>query len=315
MHRFGALVCALSAFFIAGAAHAGSHQDVYSQDFEAGPTMLPASEWSTNSTLAIGRVEVSDYSAHGGRYALHMDASAVSAIHNLNEAVLTIDLSNASDVLLEFWHADWDGPAGSTSFNGSFAGSFDADGIAISADGSTWYPVWQAATQNQDEWHQYTVDLSAAAESAGISLGANFRIKFQQYDNFPRPVDGRAWDDITVTATVEEPAPEEEAPETDPRPEIDLREYIATLPREAFKRGHPVFRYVLYHKVKKIERAIYRGRYQKAERRILRLWRRVDGCSKNTARDVRPDRRDWVWDCEAQWVIRTELEAWLSELR
>ena len=202
MRRLGALACALTAFLIAGTASAAIQKTIYTQGFEDGPPALAAPEWATSSSLAVGRVEVCDYDAHDGGYALFMDVSAPSGFHNLNEAVLTVDLSGATNALLRFWHADWDGPAGSTSFQGSFTGSFDADGIAISADGNNWHPIWQAATQSQGAWQQYSVDLSAAAQAVGIEVGPSFRIRFQQFDNLPRPFDGRAWDDIAVTATV-----------------------------------------------------------------------------------------------------------------
>ena len=39
----------------------------------------------------------------------------------------------------------------------------------------------------------------AAATAAGISLGPDFKIKFQQYDNFPFTSDGRTFDDVQVT--------------------------------------------------------------------------------------------------------------------
>ena len=40
---------------------------------------------------------------------------------------------------------------------------------------------------------------NAEAANAGIALGAGFQIKFQQYDNFPLPTDGRGWDEITIS--------------------------------------------------------------------------------------------------------------------
>ena len=34
--------------------------------------------------------------------------------------------------------------------------------------------------------------------NAGNTLGANFSIKFQQYDNFPRNYDGRGYDEVVI---------------------------------------------------------------------------------------------------------------------
>ena len=42
------------------------------------------------------------------------------------------------------------------------------------------------------------LDVDALAASAGLSLTANFVVKFQQYDNYAIATDGFAFDDISV---------------------------------------------------------------------------------------------------------------------
>jgi hypothetical protein len=48
-----------------------------------------------------------------------------------------------------------------------------------------------------------SVDLAAEAAAAGMTLGADFKIKFQQFDNFPLTTDGRGYDQIEVRIPVD----------------------------------------------------------------------------------------------------------------
>ena len=47
-----------------------------------------------------------------------------------------------------------------------FTGSQNADGVAISVDGSTWYPLWNATTQST--WDQVTLDLEDTSGGSGL---------------------------------------------------------------------------------------------------------------------------------------------------
>ena len=49
-----------------------------------------------------------------------------------------------------------------------------------------------------------SIDLGAAAADAGISLGPNFQIKFQQYDNYAATTDGMGWDEIAILTPTSE---------------------------------------------------------------------------------------------------------------
>jgi hypothetical protein len=78
------------------------------------------------------------------------------------------------------------------------------DGIYISGNGTTWtkltgFPAIATTFSTQ------TIDLSAAATAAGITPGATFRIRWQQYDNSPLASDGIAIDDVSVTGRVKSP--------------------------------------------------------------------------------------------------------------
>ena len=61
-----------------------------------------------------------------------------------------------------FSHADFNDEE--TGFAGPFTGSFNADGIAISADGTTWFPVFNAPSQSTGVWMEYEIDLAAALQ-------------------------------------------------------------------------------------------------------------------------------------------------------
>ncbi len=165
-----------------------------SDGFETG---LLGGSWTTFSSLAGGRVEVSQWERSNGQQSLLMDHNdPLSTLPNLNEAVLSVDLSGVTGTaLLDFAHFSvFDGD---DAFAGPFTGRFNADGVAISADGVTWHPVWDA-TGDVWSWGRHSVDLSAAAAAAGIPLGADFRIKFQQYGTAAYDLEGRFWDEITV---------------------------------------------------------------------------------------------------------------------
>jgi PKD repeat protein len=171
----------------------GYEEYVWTASFESGG--LDAA-WTTTSSTGDGRIQVTD--SHGGAqgsYALLMDDDSEGG-YTLNEAILTVDLSGLTAASLVFWHAEWNDEQ--DGFGGDFTGSYNADGIAISDDGTNWHPVFDPPDQSDGVWLQYTVDLAAEVAAAGMALGSDFQIKFQQYDNYPLHDDGRGWDQIVV---------------------------------------------------------------------------------------------------------------------
>ncbi|MCC6125070.1 MAG: M36 family metallopeptidase, partial [Pirellulales bacterium] len=178
---------------VAGTLPAAIGTVVVSENFDAGPPLGP--QWSTYSSDAAGRILVTgSYGTAGGAYALVMDTGSSS--YNLNEAIWTVNLAGLSSPKLNFYHRDWSDE--SHAFSGDFTGHYNADGVAISADGATWHPVWNGVTSSA--WTLNTLDLAAQAATHGIALGANFQIKFQQYDNLAITTDGRGFDQISITA-------------------------------------------------------------------------------------------------------------------
>ena len=98
------------------------------------------------------------------------------------EANWPVDLSDVAGPLIlsfDFRLSRAGNPA--MPFSGSFTGRANASGIAISNDGVTWYPAWNAPVQQDDVWESHSVNLTAVADAAGIALGANTRIRLQQY--------------------------------------------------------------------------------------------------------------------------------------
>lgn len=166
---------------------------VGSDNFESGGL---DGDWVTSSTDSGGRIVVTNsFAANGSTNSLFMDQTN-TATYNLNEAVYTVDLSGATSPTLSFYHAEW-GDETDTLPN-SFSGSSNGDGVAISADGTNWHTVLTGTDSANGVWNFVAVDLAAEAASAGISLGSNFKIKFQQYDNYPYDSDGRAYDEINI---------------------------------------------------------------------------------------------------------------------
>jgi hypothetical protein len=168
---------------------------VFAEDFETGG-FRP--EWQISGT-GLHRTIISGSLAPRDNQHLLMDVHATST--SRNEATLTLDLSGLQDLTLSFWMKEFldesHGPPTTPFTNGA-----DFDGVAISADGVTWYEVQglRSADAISDTYQQFTVDLSAAADTHGLVFGPGFKIRFNHYDDLQLPSDGFAFDDILITA-------------------------------------------------------------------------------------------------------------------
>jgi len=162
----------------------------YYEDFTEGkPDRSEGWEYYSNNR---GRIEVVD-----GK--LRMDDEQDGLSYSLNEAILHLDLSERSGVTLTLRHendSDED-----TNLPASFTGHLNGDGITISPRGINWYLV----TNLTSSFNQKSFDLDPIVQAAGIGYTSDFRIKFQQYDNYGWPTDGRAFDNISITATGADP--------------------------------------------------------------------------------------------------------------
>lgn len=174
---------------------------VDSEDFESG---VLDSQWTINPFPVTGRVEVSSSQvAAGGNFALLLDQSPAQVDDRLNEAIWSINLSGFTSLELTFFHTDF-GEA-EQALPQTYSGSANGDGVSISDDGVNWYTVLNATNTPRFVWAPVTIDLSAAAQAAGMTTGSNFRIKFQNFENGPIPFDGRGYDQIAVTGDIPEP--------------------------------------------------------------------------------------------------------------
>ena len=157
----------------------------YAQDFSGGrPSVLGGWVCSSGSD---GRVR-----AVNGQ--LCLDDAKWAGSHSLNEATLHLDLAGATGVVLQFDHASQADER--DRMPASFTGHASADGVAFSADGIRWYRL----TQLSRSFTGATFDLDAAVQAAGIAYTSDFRLRFQQYDDCPCWSDGRAFDNIHLSA-------------------------------------------------------------------------------------------------------------------
>ncbi len=166
---------------------------IFQDDLETG---VLGSEWEVFSSTDDGRILVADDTGtSNGTYALAMDV-ATAGVFNLNEAVLTLDLSDVEEAILGFSHVSFGDET--HLLPPMFAGSFNGDGVAISDDGTDWYTILTGATTPNGLWGEVEFDVVQLASDAGMELGADFKVKFQQYDNFSRNSDGRGYDNVFV---------------------------------------------------------------------------------------------------------------------
>ena len=165
---------------------------IFEDGFESG-TLNPAF-WATSGTGPFRSQVTTANGPRGGTRHLTMDSS-VSSTNARNEVTLTLNLAGKTNVLLRFWANGFsDEPSGPPSY--PFTTGADFDGVAISADGTTWYEV--QSLRSLTAYQRFTVNLDAAAAAAGIAFNAAFKIRFNQFDNFGIPTDGIAIDDVFV---------------------------------------------------------------------------------------------------------------------
>ncbi|GEM_PF-3083675 len=133
---------------------------------------------------------------HGARHVL-MDNALTNAFA-LEELILTVNLAGQSEVWLSFYHKTINDEY--HDMPDSFAQHTNADGVAVSADGVTWYTAqglggWNSLSLTHK---QFIVSLDALRDRFGFGYNAAFKVKFQHYDNRPAPDAGFAFDDIRL---------------------------------------------------------------------------------------------------------------------
>ena len=145
-----------------------------------------------------GRVRVLDsYGPHGGQYHLVMDA--VDWDRMIESAILTVDLSSNSDVVLRYWHREVNGDNNDW-MPDTFTDLAGGDGVAMSADGVNWYRLDSLVVDNARSYYQqHVIDLDAEAARRGIQYDERFYILFQHEDTYSAPSTAFGFDDISLT--------------------------------------------------------------------------------------------------------------------
>ncbi|NJL12469.1 MAG: HYR domain-containing protein [Microscillaceae bacterium] len=123
----------------------------------------------------------------------------------MNEAILHFDATGLSQITLRFDQKEFGDE--DNSMPATFSGSFNADGVALSVDGQNWFRLIDLTGANSTgDYQTNTFDLVQFASENGLTLGNKVRIKFQQFDNFPIPSDGFAFDNIQVQGLSQPPS-------------------------------------------------------------------------------------------------------------
>lgn len=161
---------------------------LFTDGFESGTF---GSGWTLSGTGTWRIITTTTYKASGTRGA-RFDSS-VSNSYATSRLTLTLNASNHGTLSLTY------------KIRNVADEIHTQDGVYISNDGTTWTKV-AGIPAISSSFSTVTVDLSAAAAAAGFTPGASFRIRWQQYDNYPLASDGIAIDDVSVTGRVKSPA-------------------------------------------------------------------------------------------------------------
>ncbi|KKL08751.1 hypothetical protein LCGC14_2572730, partial [marine sediment metagenome] len=181
---------------VLGVVDHNTSEPITSADFETGQL---SPQWETYRDEVNADIDVTDIQgAAEGDYALIMWGYRWNPA--LLEATWTVDLTGQDDAVLEFAYADIGQRMGYNAFQGDFTGHVQADGVAISDDGVNWHPIWSIPAGTDGLWRTQRLDLAGEAARAGMTLGDDFKIKFQVY-GLSRSYLGnewQGWDAITI---------------------------------------------------------------------------------------------------------------------
>lgn len=159
-------------------------------DFESGINQ----QWEVYSTNNA-RVTIRASGGAGGNQ-LAMD-TFFGNNNSLNEAILHFNAGGIQDVQLSFDQAEFGDE--DNVMPATFTGRSLSDGVAMSVDGTNWIRLVSLTGSNSTATlSTKTFNLGQIALAAGLTLGSDVRIKFQQYDNFPINSDGIVFDNIAI---------------------------------------------------------------------------------------------------------------------
>ena len=159
----------------------------YIQDFSLGKPDAAAG-WDFYSDNE-GRIEVVS-----GR--LRMDDMTGNTIYSLNEGVLHVNLTGKTGVTLTLDHFNLSDE--NDALPDSFVGRYKGDGIALSVNGQNWVKVTDLTLDFSNQTFNLDPVIAQAKIAANSTDLSDVQIKFQQYDNYPAPSDGREFDNIKI---------------------------------------------------------------------------------------------------------------------
>ena len=125
---------------------------------------------------------LSAFAPPSGTWHMVLDSSTAGT-NNRNEVTLTVDLAGKSHVYLSFLAKSFSDTPNPLTPWAPYTGSKDFDGVAVSPDGTTWYPV---LTLTEDagltrSYARYSVDLDGAVAAWSLSYTGTFQIRFNHY--------------------------------------------------------------------------------------------------------------------------------------
>ncbi len=156
----------------------------FNDNFQSGTSSWKLNQGGTNSIRRI-----SESTSDG--YFIVMDKGDGSNRYVTNSIDLRVNLleeKKSDNYILEFQHID---------FNDEEHGQ---DGVFLSVDGGgTFHKIYDYGLSQHNSWKSGKVDLSEKADLLGLTLSPTSIIRFQQYDNFSHPTDGRGIDDVSIS--------------------------------------------------------------------------------------------------------------------
>ncbi|NIS80999.1 MAG: choice-of-anchor D domain-containing protein, partial [Anaerolineales bacterium] len=159
----------------------------YTQDFGSGkPDGAGGWEYYSDNEGQIAVVS--------GR--LRMDDKVDNDTYSLNEAILHVNLTGKTNVMLMLDH--WSLSDENNILPSSFVEHYKGDGISLSVDGTNWVKVTNLTGSFINQSFSLDAVLTQAKTAAGSSDVSDVRIKFQQYNNNSAPTNGREFDNVRV---------------------------------------------------------------------------------------------------------------------
>jgi len=187
----------------------------FTDNFESGylgPVWVCRSSRPENPRASLKLTD--QFGAVSGTRSLVLGYSGVDYIRM--ELTLAVDLTGYDRAIISFQGKDYGDEPHDLPAWAPFTGSMDADYLAASPDGVTWYPLLSLTSASgtlNNTWRLISVPLDQALAPWGVPVGSVRYIRFCQYDNsrpnLPADPDGIGLDDVTLSA----PASWGDAPE------------------------------------------------------------------------------------------------------